>query len=139
VVRLQTEPIAVDALIEAVRRDEDGAVALFLGTVRAHNQGRRVLDLDYQAYAPMAEREMQRIASEALERFAVSRVAVVHRTGRLALGQTSVAVAVAAAHRAAAMDAARFVIDTLKRRVPIWKKERFEGGEVWIEPAPEPR
>lgn len=134
-IRLQPEPIRLEELVAAVGSERDGAVAVFLGTVRDHNQGRRVRYLDYQAYPEMALREMRTIADEARERFAVSRVGIVHRTGRLALGEASVAVAVAAAHRAPALEACTFVIDTLKRRVPIWKKEFFEGGEVWIEPA----
>ena len=132
-VRLQAEPIRLEKLCDEVRADADGAVALFVGTVRDHNKGRRVLYLEYEAYAAMAEAEMQRIEDEVRERFAVSRVALVHRTGRLEIGEASVIVAVAAAHRADAFDACRFVIDTLKQRVPIWKKEVFEGGEVWIE------
>ena len=120
-----------------VRGDADGAVALFVGTVRNHNKGRKVLYLEYEAYAEMAEAEMQRIENEVREQFAISRVALVHRTGRLEIGEASVIAAVAAAHRAEAFDACRFVIDALKQRVPIWKKEVFEGGEVWIEGAGE--
>ena len=132
-VRLQNGPIDVVALTAEVRGDGDGAVSLFLGTVRNVNAGRRVLFLEYEAYAPMAEREMEGIAEEARARFSVSRVAIVHRVGRLDIGEASVAIAVAAPHRAAALDACRFVIDTLKRSVPIWKREHFDGGEVWIE------
>lgn len=132
-VRLQPEPIRVEDLVAEVRRDADGAVAVFVGTVRDHNAGRRVLFLEYEAYAGMAEAEMARIEREAIARFGVSRVAIVHRTGRLAIGEASVAIAVASAHRAPALDACRFAIDTLKATVPIWKKEHFEGGEVWIE------
>lgn len=132
-IRLQSEPIDLAAIVTAARGDGDGAVAVFLGTVRNENAGRRVLFLEYQAYDGMAERELRRIAADALDRFEVSRVAVVHRTGRLAIGDASVAVAVAAPHRAAAMEACRFVIDTLKATVPIWKREHVEGGAVWIE------
>jgi molybdopterin synthase catalytic subunit len=138
-VRLQAAPIVAQELIDAVRGDADGAVWLFLGTVRNHHAGRRVRWLEYQAYPEMARHEMLRIESEALARFAVRAVALVHRTGRLEVGETSVGVAVAAAHRAAAGDACRFVIDELKREVPIWKKEFFEGGAEWIEgPADQP-
>ena len=136
-VRLQGAPIDVAALAADARGDGDGAVGLFVGTVRNVNAGRRVLFLEYEAYAPMAEREMERIAAEAGARFAVTQVAIVHRVGRLDIGEASVAIAVAAPHRAAAMDACRFVIDTLKRSVPIWKREHFEGGKVWIEGAGE--
>ena len=134
-VRIQGAPIDVAALAADVRGDGDGAVALFVGTVRNLNAGRRVLFLEYEAYAPMAEREMERIAAEAGARFAVTQVAIVHRVGRLEIGEASVAVAVSAPHRGAAMDACRFVIDTLKRSVPIWKREHFEGGQVWIDGA----
>jgi len=132
VIRLQTAPIALDDLVLAVRGDGDGAVATFLGTVRNENEGRRVLWLEYEAYGGMAEREMERIAAEARSRHGVSRVAIVHRIGRLEIGEASVAIAVAAPHRAEALDATRFVIDTLKRTVPIWKREHFEGGSVWV-------
>ena len=132
-VRLQSDPIRIDELIETVRGDTDGAVALFLGTVRNHNEGRTVVRLEYHAYREMAEREMARIEHEATRRFGVSSIAVVHRTGVLEIGETSVAVAVGSPHRAQAMDACRFVIDTLKQKVPIWKKEHFEGGTTWIE------
>jgi molybdopterin synthase catalytic subunit len=139
-VRLQDGPIDVAALAAEVRGDGDGAVSSFLGTVRNVNAGRRVLFLEYEAYAPMAEKEMERIAAEAIARFGVSRVGIVHRVGRLDIGEASVAIAVAAPHRASAMDGCRFVIDTLKRTVPIWKREHFEGGTVWLEgPADETR
>ena len=131
-IRLQAEPIVLEELIAAVRGDGDGAVATFLGTVRDRNEGRRVLHLEYEAYGGMAEREMERIAAEARERHAVSRIAIVHRTGRVEIGEASVAIAVSAPHRAAALEATRFVIDTLKRTVPIWKREHFEGGSVWV-------
>lgn len=132
-VRLQSEPIRVEELLAAVRGDEDGAVALFVGTVRVHNVGRRVLHLEYDVYPGMAEAEMAKIEREAIRQFGVSRAGIVHRTGRLEIGEISVAVAVAAPHRAEALDACRFAIDTLKATVPIWKKEVFDGGEVWIE------
>jgi molybdopterin synthase catalytic subunit len=139
-VRLQNGPIDVAALAAEVRGDGDGAVSSFLGTVRNVNAGRRVLFLEYEAYAPMAEQEMERIAAEAIARFGVSRVGIVHRLGRLDVGEASVVIAVASPHRAAALDACRFVIDTLKRTVPIWKREHFEGGTVWIEgPADDTR
>ena len=134
--RLQAEPIVLDELIAAVRGDGDGAVATFLGTVRDQNQGRRVLFLEYEAYGGMAEREMERIADEARGRYEVSRIAIVHRTGRLEIGEASVAIAVAAPHRAAALEATRFVIDTLKRTVPIWKKEFAADGEYWVDDRP---
>jgi len=132
-VRVQREPIDAAALIQAVQTDGDGAVALFLGTVRDHNEGRKVTGLDYSAYEEMALRELGRVRDQALERFEITAAVVVHRLGALEIGATAVAVAIAAPHRAAAFDACRFAIDTLKRNVPIWKKETFSDGEVWIE------
>jgi len=134
--RLTTTAIRAEELVAEVASGRDGAVALFLGTVRDHNAGRRVLFLEYEAYPAMAEAEMARIEEEARGRFAVSRIAVSHRTGRLEIGEVSVGVAVAAHHRADALEACRFVIDELKRTVPIWKKEHFEGGAAWIEGGP---
>lgn len=136
-IRLQTDPIRVEELFAAVAARGDGAVALFLGTVRDENRGRKVLRLEYQAYEEMARLEMERVGEQARERFPISRLAIAHRTGTLEIGDVSVAVAVAAPHRAEALEACRFVIDTLKRTVPVWKKETFEGGEVWIEGAGE--
>jgi molybdopterin synthase catalytic subunit len=133
VVRLQQDPILPPDLVEAARADGDGAVALFLGTVRDASDGRRVVRLEYEAYPEMAEREMARIEAEAIARFGISRIVIVHRTGRLEIGEVSVGVAAASPHRAQAMDACRYAIDALKERVPIWKKEHFEEGAVWIE------
>jgi molybdopterin synthase catalytic subunit len=133
VVRLQHEPIDAAALISEVRADGDGAVSLFLGTVRNANAGRSVLFLEYEAYPGMAEREMERIAAEAKSQFDVSSIAIVHRVGRVDIGESSIAIAVSAAHRAAAMGACRFVIDGVKTRAPIWKREHFVGGTIWVE------
>jgi len=133
VVRVQHEPIHGEELMRAVQTDADGAVALFLGTVRDHNQDRRVTGLEYSAYEEMALKELENVRRQALGDFEITAAAIVHRLGPLAIGEVSVAVAVSAPHRAAAFDACRFAIDTLKRTVPIWKKETFEGGEVWIE------
>lgn len=138
-VRLQPEPIDVATLIASARADGDGGIAVFLGTVRDTNDGKRVHFLEYEVYPGMAEREMGRIERETHTRFAVSRVILVHRLGRLEIGETSVAIVVAAPHRAAAMEACRFAIDTLKETVPIWKREHLEDGAVWIEgPRREP-
>lgn len=138
-VRMQAGPIRVEELLEHVRSDGDGGIALFLGVVRNENAGRKVLYLEYEAYAPMAEAELAKIEQECIARFGISKIAIVHRTGRLEIGEASVAVAVASPHRAQALDACRHAIDTLKRTVPIWKKEHFEGGAVWIEGAGESR
>ena len=133
VVRLQREPIDIDDVLRRARADGDGAVALFAGTVRDHHAGRRVLYLEYEAYPTMALRELERIAEATVAARSVSRVVIVHRLGRLEIGETSIAVAVAAPHRAEALEACRHVIDAVKLTVPIWKREHTEGGAVWIE------
>ena len=134
------EPINQTALIRHVRADEDGAVVTFDGCVRNHSHGRRTLYLDYESYETMALAKMQEILAEIHAKFPVHRVAMVHRLGRLEIGETSVFIAVSSPHRPAAFEACRFAIDTLKRTVPIWKKEYFEDGAVWadgeIPPAP---
>ena len=132
-IRLQQEAVQIEELLARVRSDGDGAVSFFVGTVRDHNRGRKVLYLEYHAYAEMAEREMHKLREQALRKFDLSEVGIVHRTGRLEIGEVSVAIATAAAHRADAMEACRWLIDNLKQTVPIWKKEHFEGGESWIE------
>ena len=124
-------PIELERLIAAVRTDACGAVVAFLGVVREFADDDRAVDgLSYEAYPEMALPELQAIAAEASQRFGEARVAVVHRTGALALGDASVAVAVASKHRAVAFDACEYVIDELKRRVPIWKKEHYRDGEA---------
>ena len=128
------QPIDAASLASAVVRPGAGAVVTFLGTTREHNAGRRVILLEYEAYPEMAVREMRRIADDARARFGVEAVAMVHRTGVVRIGETSVGIAVSAAHRDAAYQASRYCIDRLKEIVPIWKKERYEGGEVWIGP-----
>jgi molybdopterin synthase catalytic subunit len=125
-------PIDVGRLIGAVTRSQTGAVVTFVGTTRDHNAGRRVIRLEYEAYPEMAIREMRRIAEEAERRFSVAAVAMAHRIRAVEIGEASVAIAVSAAHRDAAFQACRFAIDRLKETVPIWKKEYYEGGEVWI-------
>ena len=137
--RLQADPVEPAGILSSAFSEEDGAVALFLGIVRNHNQGRRVRYLEYHDYPEMTGPEMQRIEAEATRRFDVSRIVVVHRTGRLEIGEVAVAVAVASHHRAAAFDACRFVMDTLKQSLPVWKKEFFEGGDEWIEGQSAPR
>ena len=112
-----------------------GAVATFVGLVRDHNSGRTVLWLDYEAYAPLAEKALARIVDEAAARWPGARVAIHHRTGRLEIGEASVVIAVATPHRADAFGACRYAIERIKQIVPIWKHEHFEGGEVWIEGA----
>jgi len=137
-VSLVEKEIDTAAVLRAVKAGEDGAVAVFEGIVRNHSRGRRTLFLEYEAYAPMALAQMEELAETALERFAVREVAMVHRVGRLEIGETSVLIAVASAHRAAAFEACRWLIDTLKKKVPIWKKEHFEDGAVWADGEPFP-
>jgi molybdopterin synthase catalytic subunit len=119
--------------IEAVRRDEAGAVNVFLGVVRNTNKGRSVDYLEYEAYAPMAEKVMQEIAEEAKERFGLLDCAVLHRTGRLEIGETSLLVAISSGHRPESFDGGRWMVDEIKKRVPVWKKEVWTDGEEWIE------
>jgi len=135
---MQREPICSDELIADARSDGDGAVVLFLGTVRDTNIGRKVHYLEYYAYTGMAESELRRLVAETQQKFEIGRVAIVHREGRLEIGEVSVAIAVASAHREQGLDACRYLIDTLKKTVPIWKKEFFEGGDSWIEGPPSP-
>lgn len=126
------------AALEKVKQPEDGAVVVFEGIVRNHSRGRRTLFLEYEAYEPMALKEMESLAEQAHSRFQVRDVAIIHRLGRLKIGETSVLIVVASAHRAAAFEACRWIIDTLKRTVPIWKKEHFEDGAVWADGEPFP-
>ena len=136
--RLQREPIDSQAVTEGIKQGSDGALCVFDGVVRDNTRGRRTLYLEYDGYAKMAVAEMEKLAVEALSRFAVRDVRIVHRVGCLQIGETSVLIAVASAHRGAAFDACRFVIDTLKKTVPIWKKEFFEDGAVWADGEPFP-
>jgi molybdopterin synthase catalytic subunit len=121
------------ALLQHVRAGQDGAIVTFDGFVRNEFHGRATQHLEYEAYEPMALAKMREIGTQIHEQFAIHRVAMVHRLGRLEIGETSVFIAVSAPHRAAAFDACRFAIDTLKRTVPIWKKEYFQDGAVWAE------
>ena len=131
-IRLTAEPIDVAAVIAEAADERAGAVATFLGTTRVQSRGRTVLHLDYEAYEDMAEQEMARIADGLAARYELCRIAITHRIGRVEIGETSVAIAVSAPHRADALAACRDAIDTLKERVPLWKKEVYEGGEEWI-------
>ena len=137
---LVRNPIDHAALVRHVRGGEDGAVVTFDGCVRNQSHGRSTLYLDYEAYESMALAKIGEIAAQIHEKFPIHRVAVAHRLGRLQIGETSVFIAVSAPHRPAAFEACRFAIDTLKRTVPIWKKEYFADGAIWadgeIPPAP---
>lgn len=132
------ERIDTEALLEGIKRAEDGAAVVFEGVVRDHTRGRRTLYLDYEAYEEMALKQMEGLAERALSQFKIRDVAIIHRLGRLEIGETSVLIVVASAHRAAAFDACRWLIDTLKRTVPIWKKEHFADGAVWADGEPFP-
>lgn len=135
-VAVRSEGLEPAALIAEVGRPESGATALFLGTARNHSEGKSgVTHLDYEAYAEHVEASLQEIAGEAAERWPLLAVVVEHRTGEVRVGEPSVAVAVSSAHRDAAFEAARHVIDELKRRAPIWKREHWTGGAEWVEGA----
>jgi MoaE-MoaD fusion protein len=133
-------PIETVTIAGGVRADSDGAIVTFDGFVRSESHGRRTVYLEYEAYEPMALAKMREIGLSIHKKFPIHRLAIVHRLGRLVIGETSVFIAVSAPHRAAAFDACRFAIDTLKHTVPIWKKEFFEDGAVWADgelpPAP---
>ena len=137
-VEIVDTPIAADAVVAAMKAGSDGAVCVFDGMVRDNTRGRRTLYLDYESYREMALEQMRRLAAESVEKFGVRDVAVVHRLGRLMVGESSVLIVVASAHRGAAFDACRWLIDTLKKAVPIWKKETFVDGVVWADGEPFP-
>jgi MoaE-MoaD fusion protein len=130
--------IRTSDVLSPMKRGEDGAAVVFEGVVRHQTRGRKTLYLDYEAYEEMALEQLESLAQRALKEFAVRDLAIVHRLGRLEIGETSVLIVVASVHRAAAFDACRWLIDTLKRTVPIWKKEYFEDGAVWADGEPFP-
>jgi molybdopterin synthase catalytic subunit len=133
---LSDRPLDVAAVVARVTGPGIGGVVTFLGAVRDHARGREIEHLEYEAYAGMAEREMHKISDEAGARWPGARVAIAHRTGRLEIGELAVIIAAGAAHRAEAFEACRFAIDTLKQRVPIWKKEFATDGEYWVDERP---
>jgi MoaE-MoaD fusion protein len=138
---LVRKPIDAHEIAERLKAPEDGALVVFDGFVRNNFKGQRTLYLEYEAYESMAYAKMREIGAQIREKFSIHRLAMVHRLGRLEIGETSVLIAVSSPHRAAAFDACRYAIDTLKRTVPIWKKEYFAGGAVWAEgerPSREP-
>jgi molybdopterin synthase catalytic subunit len=130
---ITSEVLELRPLLDLVREDESGAVVLFCGVVRGQNQGRKVLYLEYDAYAPMAVKEMRKIGEEMRSRWPIAGVAMSHRIGRLEVGETSLIIAVSAPHRQDAFAACHYAIDRMKEAVPIWKKEVWEGGEAWLE------
>jgi len=129
---LSDEPLSLDRVVDEVRDERAGAIATFTGTTRVASRGRTVVHLDYEAYEGMAERVMEEIAAGLGERYELCAVAIHHRVGRVGIGDTSVVIAVSAPHRRDALAACKEAIDTLKERVPLWKKEVYEGGEEWI-------
>ncbi len=135
-IAVQATPIDVTAVLDAVEDSSDGAAVLFLGRVRDNTAERGVTHLDYDAYGEMACSEMEELAREAQRDHGAHRVAIVHRTGRLEIGDIAVAIAVSSPHRPAAFEASRWLIDTLKQRVPIWKKEWFSDGAHWVSDRP---
>jgi molybdopterin synthase catalytic subunit len=133
--QITSDVLDLAGLVRAVEAAGSGAVASFLGLVRDHNQGRRVTHLIYEAYEPLARRALDRIVDESRERWPAVSLAIHHRVGRLEIGEASVAIAAASAHRADAFAACRYAIERIKQIVPIWKHEYFDGGDVWIEGA----
>ncbi len=129
---ISDKPLNVQAVIEAVQTEAAGAVNVFIGTVRNQTAQKNVIGLDYEAFEAMAIKKMQEIAEEAKAKFPVLKVAIAHRVGKLKLGEIAVVIAVATPHRAESFAACKFIIDTLKEVVPIWKKEIFEDGDVWV-------
>lgn len=135
-IKLSSEPIDINHCIDWVQSPECGGIDVFIGTVRSVTKGKQVVQLEFEAYERMALKEMQRIAEDATKQWPVHKIAVHHRTGILQISEVPVVIAVSAAHRDAAFDACRYIIDTLKQTVPIWKKEVFEDGEVWVAAHP---
>ncbi len=132
-IRIVEGPIDRNAVIEEASSSKAGAIVTFDGVVRDHARGKKVTHLYYEAYSEMAEKEMARIREETIKRWSLEGMAMVHRTGRLEIGDSSVFIAISSSHRTEAFEACRFAIDSLKTSVPIWKKEHYEDGEIWIE------
>ena len=132
------ERIPTEQILEGIKLGQDGAAVVFEGIVRNHTRNRQTLFLDYEAYEPMALSQLNALAEKVLANYKIRKIVIVHRVGRLEIGETSVLIVVASAHRAAAFDACRFAIDTLKRTVPIWKREHFTDGVVWADGEPFP-
>jgi len=135
-IQLLSTELDIQHCIDFTAADAAGAVNVFIGTVRNSTEGKCVVRLEFEAYEPMALSEMEKIARRAIEKYGVLKIAIHHRVGALRIGETPVVIAVSAPHREASFEACRFVIDTLKETVPIWKKEIFEDGEVWVAAHP---
>ena len=132
-IRIIRSPILIEPLVSQLQQPEDGAVVVFDGIVRNQSQGRKTLYLEYEGYEPMALKKMREIEEIVRNRWPVNRIGIVHRLGRLEIGEASVVIVVTSAHRKVAFEACQYIIDTLKKTVPIWKKEFFADGEVWVE------
>lgn len=132
-IELSSEKIDISRILQSVHDHAAGGTAIFIGTTRNRSNGKSVLALEYEAYPPMAEKMIHSIADEVLAKWSVCKISIVHRIGRLDVGEASVVVAVSAAHRKEAFEACRYAIDTLKKTVPLWKKEFFEDGAMWVD------
>ena len=130
--KITDESISPELVIDEVKRDTDGAVVSFIGIVRGYQEGKRILHLEYDAYAEMAERKLKQIADEVQRQWEQAEVSIIHRIGRLQVGETIVVIAIGAPHRKEAFEACQYAIDRLKQVAPIWKKEVWEGGEAWV-------
>ena len=135
-IKITSEILSLDKCYQFVTDDSCGGIATFVGTVRNSTQNKEVTQLDFSTYKPMAIKEMQKIADQALERFAIKKIAIHHAEGMLQIGDVPVIITASAPHRKAAFEACQFAIDTLKETVPIWKKEHFSDGEVWVNAHP---
>ena len=135
-IRILKTPLSVQKCIDFVRHDKAGGIDVFIGTVRRQTNGKKVIRLDFESYIPMAEKEMKKIAEKAIEQWGALHIAIHHRIGTLSIGEIPVIIAISTPHRKAAFKACRYVIDTLKETVPIWKKEIFEDGEIWVSAHP---
>jgi molybdopterin synthase catalytic subunit len=136
-IKIVQGPVDFDEILDSVKSPEAGAIDVFIGTTRNHSDGRKVLSLEYEAYEPMAIKLMEAVGVEARRRWGIDRLCIVHRVGKVEVGDASVVIAVSAAHRREAFEACRYVIDTVKRDIPIWKKEVFSDGEVWVGVQPD--
>jgi molybdopterin synthase catalytic subunit len=135
-IKISVSTLNVQECIDWVMSPQSGGIDVFIGTVRDATKGKQVIRLEFEAYESMAKKEMERIAGKAFEQWPVQKILIHHRTGVLQIGEVPVIIAVSAAHRDAAFSACRFIIDTLKETVPIWKKEIFEDGEIWVAAHP---
>ncbi|MBS1522970.1 MAG: molybdenum cofactor biosynthesis protein MoaE [Bacteroidetes bacterium] len=135
-IKISKQPLNIQSCIDWVMTPQSGGIDIFIGTVRDNTKGKTVIRLEFEAYEPMAIKEIQKIADEAFNKWPVQKLLIHHRVGVLEVGEIPVIITVSCAHRDAAFEACRYVIDTLKQTVPIWKKEIFEDGEVWVAAHP---